>query len=186
MHIDLRFMTMKIVGDSELFQQPYDNDDNYVSRTGVKKESEDAQALGMRLVALSKTQLDKMGLDEFLYDAILKTKLIKQKTEAYRRHLQYIGKLMRGFEHEPIEAALDKVLNKNNNEAAQIQIFEKMRERLLANGDDEVQVLLDLHPQLDRQKMRQLIRQANKELAKNPESKSSKELYKYLRSEIKD
>jgi len=78
------------------------------------------------------------------------------------------------------------VLNKNNNEAAQIQIFEKMRERLLANGDDEVQVLLDLHPQLDRQKMRQLIRQANKELAKNPESKSSKELYKYLRSEIKD
>ena len=175
---------MKIVGDSEHFQQPYDNDDEYVSRTRFKKESEEAQALGMRLVALSKSQLDKMELDEFLYDAILKSKVIKQKTEAYRRHLQYIGKLMRGFDHEPIEAALDKVLNKNNNEAAQLQIFEKMRERLLANGDTEIQALLDENPQLDRQKLRQLIRQANKELAKGPESKSAKELFKYLRSEI--
>lgn len=177
---------MKIVGDSEHFQQPYDNDDDYVSRTEFKKESEEAQALGMRLVALSKTQLDKMDLDEFLYDAVLKSKLIKQKTEAYRRHLQYIGKLMRGFDHEPIQAALDKVLNKNNNEAAQLQIFEKMRERLLTNGEDEVQSLLDQHPQLERQKLRQLIRQANKELAKGPESKSSKELFKYLRAEIKE
>lgn len=177
---------MKIVGDSEHFQQPYDNDDDYISRTEFKKESEEAQELGLRLVALSKSQLDKVGLDEFLYDAVLKSKLIKQKTEAYRRHLQYIGKLMRSYEHEPIIAALDKVLNKNNNEAAQVQIFEKMRERLLANGDSEIQTLLDEHPQFDRQKLRQLVRQANKELAKGPESKSAKELFKYLRSEIKD
>lgn len=176
---------MKIVGDSEHFQQPYDNDDEYISRTGHKKESEEAQALGMRLIALSKTQLDRMELEEFLYDAVLKSKLIKQKTEAYRRHLQYIGKLMRSYDHEPIIAALDKVLNKNNNEAAQLQIFEKMRERLLTNGDDEIQELMDKHPQLERQKLRQLIRQANKELVKGP-SKSSQELFKYLRSIIKD
>ena len=176
---------MKIVGDSEHFQQPYDNDDEYISRTGHKKESEEAQALGMRLIALSKTQLDRMDLEEFLYDAVLKSKLIKQKTEAYRRHLQYIGKLMRSYDHEPIIAALDKVLNKNNNEAAQLQIFEKMRERLLTNGDDEIQELMDKHPQLERQKLRQLIRQANKELVKGP-SKSSQELFKYLRSIIKD
>ncbi|UJF21965.1 ribosome biogenesis factor YjgA [Shewanella sp. OMA3-2] len=175
---------MKIVGDSEHFQQPYDNDEEYVSRTGFKKESEEAQALGMRLVALSKTQLDRMGLDEFLYDAVLKSKVIKQKTEAYRRHLQYIGKLMRNYDHEPIAAALDKVLNKNNNEAGQIQLFEKMRDRLLNNGDTEIQTLMDDHPQLDRQKLRQFVRQANKELTQGTESKSAKELFKYLRSEI--
>ncbi|MCL1142120.1 ribosome biogenesis factor YjgA [Shewanella gaetbuli] len=180
---------MKIVGDSEHFQQPYDNDEDYVSRTEFKKESEEAQALGLRLIALSKSQLDKLELDEFLYDAVLKTKSIKQKTEAYRRHLQYIGKLMRGYDHEPIQAALDKVLNKNNNEAAKVQIFEKLRDRLLADGDTEIQMLLDEHPHLDRQKLRQLVRQTNKELSKMAEqqieqSKSAKELFKYLRSEI--
>ncbi|MBR9728761.1 ribosome biogenesis factor YjgA [Shewanella intestini] len=177
---------MKIVGDSEHFQQPFDHDENYVSRTEFKKESEDAQALGMKLIALSKTQLDKMELDEFLYDAVLKTKTIKQKTEAYRRHLQYIGKLMRGFDHEPIEATLAKVLNKNNNEAARVQIIEKLRDRLLAEGDNAIQELLNDNPQLERQKLRQLVRQANKELQKTPESKANIELFKYLRDSIED
>ncbi|MCE9685897.1 ribosome-associated protein [Shewanella sp. AS16] len=177
---------MKIVGDSEHFKQPYDNDDDYVSRTEQKRESEALQALGLQLVSLSKTQLDKIELDEFLYDTIVKARSIKPKTEAYRRHMQYIGKLMRSAEIEPIQAALDKVLNKKNNESAQLQIFEKMRERLLSQGDDEIQTLVEAHPQLDRQKLRQLVRQAKKELEKGPESKAAKEIFKYLRGEIID
>lgn len=177
---------MKIVGDSELFQQPYDNDENYVSRTVQKRESEAVQDLGKQLLALSKSQLDKIELDEFLYDSIMLSKKIKVNTEAYRRHVQYIGKLMRTVDPEPIQAALDKVLNKTNNEAAQLQIFEKMRERLLSEGDDEIQALVQQHPQLDRQKLRQLVRSSTKELEKGPESKSARELFKYLRSEIKD
>ncbi|NKF49097.1 ribosome-associated protein [Shewanella sp. WXL01] len=177
---------MKIVGDSEHFQQPFDHDENYVSRTEFKKESELAQSLGIKLALLSKSQLDKMDLDEFLYDALIKLKTIKPKTEAYRRHQQYIGKLMRGYDHEPIEAALANVLNKNNNEAARVHVFEKMRDRLLAEGDSAIQALLDDHPTFERQKLRQLVRQANKELQKAPdkESKANKELFKYLREHI--
>ena len=175
---------MKIVGDSDHFKQPYDNDDDYVSRTEFKKESEDAQDLGMRLIALSKTQLDKVDLEEFLYDAVLKTKGIKQKTEAYRRHLQYIGKLMRGYDHEPLSTSIDNVLNKNQNESAQVHLIEKLRTRLLENPGEEVEALIAEHPTFERQKLRQLIRQTNKELAKGPESKTFTELFKYLRSEL--
>ena len=100
--------------------------------------------------------------------------------------MQYIGKLMRNVDVEPIKAALAIVLNKNNNETAKLQMFEKMRERLLSQGDSEIQTLVEHYPQLDRQKLRTLVRQATKELAKGPESKSSKELFKYLRSEIQD
>lgn len=178
---------MKIVGDSEHFKQPYDIDEDYVSsKTTDKRDSEAVQKIGMELVSLSKTQLDKIELDEFLYDAILQTRKIKPKTEAYRRHMQYIGKLMRNFDIEPIKASLAVVLNKNNNETAKLQIFEKMRERLLTQGDDEIQTVMEHYPQLDRQKLRTLVRQATKELAKGPESKSSKELFKYLRTEIHD
>ncbi|MBV7317473.1 ribosome biogenesis factor YjgA [Shewanella sp. NIFS-20-20] len=177
---------MNIVGDSEHFKQPYDNDDDYISRTGVKRESEAFQELGKQLVSLSKSQLAKMDLEERVLDCVLAAKSIKTNTEAYRRQLQYIGKVMRSVDPEPIRLAMDKVLNKNNNEAAQLQIFDKLKERLLTEGDSEVQALLEAHPQLDRQKLRQLVRQSNKELAKGGESKSAKELVKYLRTEIQE
>ena len=175
---------MNIVGDSEHFKQPYDNDDDYVSKTSFKKESAEVQEVGRKLTALSKSQLAKMPLDESLYDAVMATKTIKPNTEAYRRQLQYIGKLMRNSEIEPIEQALANLLNKNNNEAAKIQVFEKMREKLLSGGDAEIQALIEQHANLDRQKLRQLVRASNKELAKGPSSKAAKELFQYLRSEI--
>lgn len=177
---------MKIVGDSEHFKQPYDSDAEYVSKTEDKRDCEAAQKVGMELVSLSKTQLDKIELDEHLYDSVLHSHRIKPKTEAYRRHMQYIGKLMRNVDIEPIKASLAVVLNKNSNETAKLQMFEKMRERLLTQGDGEIQTLVEHYPQLDRQKLRTLVRQATKELAKGPESKSAKELFKYLRSEIQD
>ncbi len=177
---------MKIVGDSEHFKQPYDNDEEYVSKTEDKRDCEAAQKVGMELVSLSKTQLDKIELDEHLYDSIMQSHKIKPKTEAYRRHMQYIGKLMRNTDIEPIKAGLAVVLNKNSNETAKLQIFEKMRERLLSQGDSEIQTLVEHYPQLDRQKLRTLVRQATKEIAKGGESKSSKELFKYLRSEIQE
>lgn len=185
---------MNIVGDPENFKQPYDDDEDYISRTTFKKESEAAQALGMELTLLSKSQLDKMDLDEALYDSLLHLKRIKPKTEAYRRHLQYIGKQMRLMDHDIIRRDLNNVLNKNNNEAAKLQIFEKLRDKLITEGDSEIQLLIETHPHLDRQKLRQLVRSANRELSKvvlndegqqiQPTSKSAKELFKYLKTEI--
>lgn len=179
---------MNIVGDSEHFKQPYDHDDDYISRADLKRESAEIQKLGEKLVALSKSQLDKVELDEQLYDNILKTKTIKPKTEAYRRQLQYIGKLMRNVDLDAIEKSLAVALNRNNQENAKDMIVQKMCERLLEQGNDEVQTVIEANPHLERQKLRQLIRQANKEKAKSPEaeSKSAKELFKYLRAELSE
>ncbi len=177
---------MKIVGDSEHFKQPYDEDEDYISKTSLKRDSEEAQDLGKQLAALSKSQLAKIELGESLFDAIMQTKNIKPNTEAFRRQLQFIGKLMRNEDLEAIQTSLERVLNKNNEAAAKAQVFEKLRDRLLNGGDAEVQSLLEEHPQLDRQKLRQLVRQTNKELAKGPQSKSSAELFKYLRGELEN
>jgi len=57
---------MKIVGDSEHFKQPYDIDEDYVSsKTTDKRDSEAVQKVGMELVSLSKTQLDKSSWMSF-------------------------------------------------------------------------------------------------------------------------
>ncbi|MBW8182804.1 ribosome biogenesis factor YjgA [Shewanella nanhaiensis] len=177
---------MNIVGDSEHFKQPFDHDEDYVSRADAKREIAIYQELGMKLVALSKTQLSKLELDELIYDNVLKTKTIKVNTEAYRRHLQYIGKLMRNVDIEALQQDIKNVLNQNSNESAKQNVAEKLKDQLITEGDDAVQALIEKHPGLERQKLRQLIRQTKKELTKKPDqaSKSAVELVKYLRTEV--
>jgi len=179
---------MKIVGDSEHFKQPFDHDEDYVSRADVKREIAVYQELGIKLVALSKSQIQKLDLDELLFDNIMKTKIIKINTEAYRRQLQFIGKIIRNVDIEALQLDMKNVLNQNSNESAKQNVAEKLKDQLLSDGDAAIQNLLEKHPQLDRQKLRQLVRQSTKELAKKPDeaSKSSNELVKYLRSEISE
>lgn len=174
---------MKIVDDSELMKQPYDHDEEYVSKSAMKRESTAAQDLGAQLLTLSKGQLEKIPLEDSLLDAMALAKKIKPNTDAHRRQVQYIGRLMRNIDIEPIKAALDKVLNRKNQVAAQAQITEKLRDRLLNDGDEAIQELLDEHPHIDRQKLRQLVRQAKKELAKGPDSAAMTNLFKYLLTE---
>ncbi len=179
---------MKVVGDSEHFKQPFDHDEEYVSRAEVKREIAIYQELGIKVASLSKTQIAKLNLDEHLYDNVLKTKTIKINTEAYRRQLQYLGKLMRFEDIEALQIDIKNVLNQNSNESAKLNVAEKLKDQLLSEGDSAIQELIEKHPELERQKLRQLVRQSNKELSKKPDvaSKSAVELVKYLRSEISE
>ncbi|MGB0893333.1 MAG: ribosome biogenesis factor YjgA [Parashewanella sp.] len=174
---------MKVIDEAELKKQPYDHNDSYISRTDFKAESDEIQKFGEKLAGLSKRQLEALELDEFMFDNLVKLKTIKPKTEAYRRHQQFIGKLMRNSDLDEIKAKYQGLLNKDNSETTQIALFERLRDDLLAGGDQEIQNLLETQPQLERQKLRQLVRQANKEIAKGGESKTAKELFKYLRSD---
>ncbi|QSX33222.1 ribosome-associated protein [Shewanella avicenniae] len=176
---------MKIVDDSELLKQPYDHDGEYVSKSALKRESTAAQDLGAQLLTLSKSQLDRITLDDSLLDALALAKKIKPNTDAHRRQVQYIGRLMRNIDIEPIKASLDKIMNRKNQVAAQVQLTEKLRDRLLAEGDAAVQELVEQYPSLDRQKLRQMLRQASKELTKVELSQSAaaSNLFKYLLAE---
>ncbi|MCJ8301240.1 ribosome biogenesis factor YjgA [Shewanella sp.] len=177
---------MKVVGDSEHFKQPFDHDEDYASRAETKREIAIYQELGKKIVALSKTQIDRLELDEMLYDNVLKTKIIKTNTEAYRRQLQFIGKLMRYVNIEELQLKMKNVLNQNSNESAKQNVAEKIKDQLLNEGDSAVQALIEKYPDLERQKLRQLVRQSKKELTKKPDdaSKSATELVKYIRSEL--
>ncbi len=181
----LEILNMNIVGDSEHFKQPFDHDEDYVSRADAKREIAIYQDLGKQLVVLSKSQIKKLNLDELIYDNLMKAKTIKINTEAHRRHLQYIGKLMRGVDIEQLQADLKNVLNQNRNESSKQNVAEKLKDQLLEQGDGAIQELIEAHPQLERQKLRQLVRQSKKELEKKPEavSKSATELVKYLLAE---
>ncbi|MGZ4998507.1 MAG: ribosome biogenesis factor YjgA, partial [Methylobacter sp.] len=62
---------------------------------------------------------------------------------------------------------------------------ERWRDRLIAEGNDALTELLDEQPHADRQLLRQLLRNAQKEAETNKPPKSSRLLYRQLKELFK-
>lgn len=151
----------------------------WVSKTEMKEDMEALQVLGEELISLKPSVLAKFPLTEDLAEAIKDAQ--RFKNEARRRQLQYIGKLMRFVDPEPIQAALDKVRNKHSQATATLHKLEQTRDRIIENGDSAIAEVMETYPSADRQRLRQLARQANKEKAAKKAPKSSREIFQVLK-----
>ncbi len=101
------------------------------SKTQRKREVEALQEIGTRLVALNAEQLAQVDIPEILHDAVVAAQRIRD-FEGRRRQLQYIGKLMRGVDPEPIRARLAQWHGVSYEHAARERLVERWRARLLA------------------------------------------------------
>lgn len=154
----------------------------WVSKSEIKRDAEDLKQLGEKLVNLTKANLTKVPLDDSLKDAIELAQRLQK--EARRRQLQYIGKLLRSIDAEPIREALEKIENKHNQQQAMLHKLEILRDELIAKGDAVLTDLLNEHPSADRQQLRNLIRAAQKEKEQNKPSKAYREIYQILKTLI--
>ena len=154
----------------------------WVSKSEIKRDAEDLKQLGEKLVNLTKANLTKVPLDDSLKDAIGLAQRLQK--EARRRQLQYIGKLLRSIDAEPIREALEKIENKHNQQQAMLHKLEILRDELVAKGDVALTDLLNEHPSADRQQLRNLIRAAQKEKQQNNPSKAYREIYQILKTLI--
>lgn len=146
----------------------------WVSKTAIKRDAEILKKLGSALVKLSKNELAKIPLDDDLLHAIVLAKKIKK--ESYRRQIQWIGKLLRNRDVEPIKDALDKLKNRHPPQNMLLRKLERLRDNLIENGDTER--IMSLFPTANRQLLRNLVRSAREE---KPTQKSAKQLYQYLK-----
>ena len=78
------------------------------SKSARKREFLALQKLGEELIALHESDIREIGLDEELLEAILDARQIKSHS-ALRRQKQYIGKIMRHVDPEPIRAAIKRL-----------------------------------------------------------------------------
>ena len=154
----------------------------WVSKSEIKRDAEDLKQLGEKLVNLTKANLTKVPLDDSLKDAIELAQRLQK--EARRRQLQYIGKLLRSIDAEPIREALEKIENKHNQQQAMLHKLEILRDELVAKGDAALTDLLNEYPSADRQQLRNLIRAAQKEKEQNKPSKAYREIYQILKTLI--
>ncbi|MGD8233123.1 ribosome biogenesis factor YjgA [Vibrio sp. TRT 1302] len=152
----------------------------WVSKTEMKRDMDELQKLGEELVSLKPSVLEKFPLSEDLADAIKDAQ--RFKNEARRRQLQYIGRLMRLEDPEPLQAALDKVRNKHSQATAELHKLELLRDRIIEKGDAAINDAVELYPEADRQRLRQLARQATKEKSANKPPKASREIFQMLKA----
>lgn len=169
--------------DEWLDKVPDNNEEDeeiiWVSKSEIKRDAEELKRLGAELVELGSNSLDRIPLDEDLRSAIELAQKIKK--EGRRRQLQLIGKMLRSRDEEPIRTALDKLKNRHNQQVALFHKLEVMRDRLVEQGDDAVADVLALYPDADRQQLRAMIRNAQKEKADNKPPKAYRQIFQYLR-----
>jgi ribosome-associated protein len=150
------------------------------SKSRLKRDAHALQKLGTDLLDIPESEWASLGLVEDLVSALREAKRLHSRG-ARKRQLQYIGKLMRDIDPEPIQQYFRQQQVKVRQQAQRHREHEGWRDRLIEEGDAAVGAFLQLRAQADRQHLRQLIRQAKKEQAENKPPKSSRALFRYIR-----
>jgi len=150
------------------------------SKTQAKKEMHDLQKLGERLSELSASQIDGMPVPDKLKEALHFVKTIKSHG-ARSRQMQYIGALMRDVDMEPVQTSLGLIQSGHKIDVAAFLETEKLRDRLLEDNKDALEEVVTRFPEIDRQHLNQLVRNARKESDQNKPPKSKKALFRYLK-----
>lgn len=157
--------------DSEEYDGP--------SKSQRKRDMHKLQDMGAELVTLSPARLAKVPLPERLHDAILEYARVG-KHEAKRRQLQFIGKLMREVDPEPIREALDAFAGVSKAEIARQHKLERLRERLLED-EGTLGDIASVYPGADLQHLRNLRRNALKEREAAKPPRAYREIFRILR-----
>ena len=160
----------------------FDDNDQLISKSQLKREAHAITRLGEQLVELDEKKLRQFELPENILDAVLAARKIRAHG-ARKRQLLYLGKLLRTIDTSDISARLASLNNQSKEDAAAFQRLEQWRDRLLAD-DQALTELLNEHPALDVQHIRQLIRTARKEQQETKPPAAARSLFRYLRDSI--
>jgi len=152
----------------------------FVSKSELKRESHQIQKLGKDLCKLSNEQLTSIPLDEPVLNAIALAHKIRNKRSALKRHYQFIGKLLRARELEPIYQALALLDATHHQHVQQVKDSEYWRERIVNEGYRAIDEFAEQNEQADRQKLRQLLRNYGKAKNETEQSHIKRLLYKEI------
>lgn len=156
------------------------DEQEWVSKSQLKRDSKALQDLGKKLAQLNADQLARVPLDTPLLDAIALAHRLANKRGAQKRHFQYIGKLLRSGDATPIIQAVADIEAEQNRSAQQFKSLEHWRDRLLSEGDAAIEDFCRQHPQADRQQLRQIYRN-HEHAAEDKKSRFARMLFKALR-----
>ncbi|WP_249978820.1 ribosome biogenesis factor YjgA [Vreelandella olivaria] len=165
--------------------EPVDSDEQEErpSKSQLKREMHALQALGETLIAMKPAELARFPLSDDMLRAIEETSRIRSH-EGRRRHMQYVGKLIRKEDLTAIQGVFDAIEQEKEQRDHAFHRLEKWRDRLIDEGDAAVDLFMAEYSDGDRQTLRQLVRNARKEREQGKPPISSRKLFKHLRDTL--
>lgn len=162
------------------------DDEDYKSKSDIKKEMTELQELGTKIVELSEKHITRIPIEGELADAIHEARTMKHR-EGRRRQLQFIGKLMRQDDNiDGIRDAYNKIMSIGQEHTKIQHKTELWRDRLLSDDKQALQSFIEEFDQADVQHLRQLVRNSQKEISQQKPPTASRKLFRYLRELIEN
>ena len=127
---------------------------------------------------MSSTELAAVSLPEKLLTAVDHGRTLRRA--ALRRQVRYLAKLLDAADHDAIRAAVEAGRQGSAVATARLHRIERWRDRLLSEGDSALSALIEQCPDLDRQKLRQLVRAARRDQAQQVGNKAFRVLFRWL------
>lgn len=155
-------------------------DEMIISKTQKKNDFKRLQILGEQLVALSPDQLKPIDMPEELLSAVRDAQK-PMKHEAKRRQMQYIGKLMREVDPEPIRNALENIRHGDSQKLYLSKKIETWRNELKTDNRPVIEEILSACPLADRQRLTQLARNLHTATEPDKALQASNILFRYLK-----
>ncbi len=156
-----------------------------VSKSQLKREADELFQLGKAIVALQAADLLRMPLDDDLRSAIDSARTIRAHG-ALKRQQQYIGKLLRQRDVTAIRDAIEKIRLHSSNLNTQFKLSEQWRDRLLTEGKVALEEFIRISPDVNRQQLHQMIRNARKETEAGKPPKWKRALFRFIRDVMEE
>lgn len=151
------------------------------NKTQLKREMAARAALVEKMTGLNDRELARLGLDREAIAEIGRVRAIRP-SGARKRQLKYCVKRLQGVDLSQVALYLE---DRQSQRVAANQAFhhlEQWRDRLVAEGDAAIGDALAEWPFLDRQRLRQLVRDARREREHGKPAGAGRRLFRYLRT----
>ena len=153
------------------------------SKSQRKRDSLELQTLGEALINLKPTELDALALPETLRLAVLDAKAMHQRG-ALRRQKQYIGRLMRETDAEPIRKALARQQSADDVARQRFHRIEHWRDCILEQGEPAIEACLE-ELEIDGNIIRDLFRQHQHAGSEQAGKTAARALFRHLHAACK-
>jgi ribosome-associated protein len=158
---------------------PGETEEQRLSKSARKREAASLQELGVKLSALPDQEIKALDLPDNLFVALRDLRRLPSHGAQVRQR-QYIGKLMRNIDPEPVLAKLAERKQRHDVEIRHFQQIEQWRDRLLSEPA-AAEDLLKEYPNADREVLAKLLEKAEKERAEQRSPVGARELFAFLR-----
>ena len=157
-----------------------ETEEQRLSKSARKREAASLQELGVKLSALPDQEIKALDLPENLFVALRDLRRLPSHGAQVRQR-QYIGKLMRQIDPEPVLAKLAERKQRHDLEIRHFQQIERWRDRLLSEPADGLKELLQEYPHADRAILSKLLEKSERERVEQRSPVGARELFAFLR-----